>query len=50
MGWVTQYDGLTYYIVNRAGNMVPEDKLHAAYVMFMDFVYGQEGEKAILTE
>lgn len=50
MGWVTQYDGLTYYIVNGAGHMVPEDKPHAAYVMFMDFVYGQEGKKAVLTE
>ena len=30
--------------------MVPEDKPHAAYVMFMDFVYGQEGKKAVLTE
>ena len=38
MGWKTEYDGLTYVIINGAGHMVPENKPHAAYVMLMDFI------------
>lgn len=38
MGWKQEYDGLTLVIVNGAGHMVPEDKPHAAYVMFTDFI------------
>jgi carboxypeptidase C (cathepsin A) len=33
-GWVTGYDGLTFYVINAAGHMVPHDKPAAAYRMF----------------
>ena len=32
--WVTVYDGLTLYVVNGAGHMVPSDKPAAALRMF----------------
>ena len=32
--WYTKYDGLTLYIVNGAGHMVPTDKPAAALRMF----------------
>lgn len=38
MGWITEYDGLTYTIINGAGHMVPSDKPNAAYYMFRDFI------------
>ena len=33
-GWVTIYEGLTLYIINAAGHMVPHDKPGAASRMF----------------
>ena len=39
-GWVTEYDGLTFYVVNAAGHMVPSDKPHAALNMFDNFRFG----------
>jgi len=38
LGWTTQYDGLTYVVINGAGHMVPSDKPHAAYEMFKAFL------------
>jgi carboxypeptidase C (cathepsin A) len=31
---VTEYDGLTFYVINAAGHMVPHDKPAAASRMF----------------
>ncbi len=31
MGWITEYEGLTFVVINGAGHMVPSDKPHAAY-------------------
>jgi carboxypeptidase C (cathepsin A) len=39
--WVTEYEGLTYYIVNAAGHMVPSDKPNAALKMFEWFIQGK---------
>lgn len=39
--WVTQYDGLTLYVVNGAGHMVPSDKPNAALRMFESFIQGK---------
>ena len=33
-GWVTQYDGLTFYVINAAGHMAVQDKPAAGYRMF----------------
>lgn len=38
VGWRTQYDGLTYYVVNGAGHMVPTDKPFAAFTIFSEFL------------
>lgn len=38
MSWVTEFDGLTYYVVNGAGHMVPSDKPHAALEMLHWFI------------
>jgi len=38
MGWWVEYEGLTLSIINGAGHMVPSDKPHAAYRMFMEFL------------
>ena len=32
--WVTEYEGLTFYVVNGAGHMVPHDRPAAALRMF----------------
>ena len=39
--WLTQYDGLTLYVVNGAGHMVPSDKPNAALKMFEAFIQGK---------
>ena len=41
LGWKTEYDGLTFVVINGAGHMVPEDKPHAAYEMLMGFIKGE---------
>lgn len=38
---ITWYDGLTYYVVNAAGHMVPSDKPNAALKMFENFIQGK---------
>lgn len=38
IGWRTKYDGLTYYVVNGAGHMVPTDRPYAAFRIFSEFL------------
>lgn len=38
VGWRTQYEGLTYYVVNGAGHMVPTDRPYAAERIFKEFL------------
>lgn len=38
IGWRTVFDGLTYYVVNGAGHMVPTDKPSAAFRIFSEFL------------
>ncbi len=38
IGWRTDYEGLTYYVVNGAGHMVPTDKPGPAYTIFTQFL------------
>jgi carboxypeptidase C (cathepsin A) len=39
MGWTVEYEGgLSYFIINGAGHMVPADKPHTAYEMFRWFL------------
>jgi carboxypeptidase C (cathepsin A) len=39
--WVTKYEGLTLYVVNGAGHMVPSDKPNTALKMFESFIKGK---------
>ena len=34
VAWRTKYEGLTYYVVNGAGHMVPTDRPYAAERIF----------------
>jgi carboxypeptidase C (cathepsin A) len=38
VAWRTRYDGLTYYVVNGAGHMVPADRPYAAERIFKEFL------------
>lgn len=38
VGWRTDFDGLTYYVVNGAGHMVPTDRPYAAWRIFTEFL------------